>query len=222
MSNICSLCKEIKKEPSENNLFWAKGASEINRSSRILLTTDSWVVMPTIGPLKSGHLLIVSINHKPSVGHCNISGIKELDHVLEHIDSIFEKVYGKNALVFEHGPIQSRSKKSCCVDHAHVHAIPHDAYYKKYLSKYYSVKESVCMYDLTKSIERGNPYLYYNGSENESYIVESETIPSQFFRRVIASDIAKPDLWDWRLYPRWELVDRTIQELECTIPSRII
>lgn len=61
----CSFCSEINGK-EENNFFNIYLKDEFGKeglNSRIVATTHNFVIMPMVGPLVPGYLLIVPKNH---------------------------------------------------------------------------------------------------------------------------------------------------------------
>jgi len=215
MSNLsrCSICAEFNGRASKENLFWTKGRHELEWPTRILYSTGRWVIMPTIGPLKEGHLLVASYEHKLSVGYCSSDEILNLEVLLGDISEVLNNTYNEQILIFEHGPVSALRKGGCCVDHAHVHILPHSSSCLKELENNFYLKNIDSLTSLRYAFNDQMPYLYYNGSEDGKYLIKSDRIPSQYLRKVIARDIDAPQIWNWRSNPRWETIDKTLRRL---------
>ncbi len=64
-----------------------------------------------------------------------------------------------------------------------------------------------------KYYDRKIPYLYVRDVKNNSFIGTSEDIPSQLFRKTIASHIGLEEMYDWKKYPFNKNICETIETL---------
>jgi hypothetical protein len=122
--------------------------------------------------------------------------------LIQHVCKSIENEYGEY-IIFEHGPIQERSLVGCGVDHAHIHIVPVNLM----LPQINEFCDFSVQWDKVDSIhsasiytDENKAYLYFQDSNRNSYIGTSEKIPSQFFRRIIAKMIGKPEMFDWKNY----------------------
>lgn len=168
-----------------------------------VLHTPNFVVAPTIGALVPGWMLIVSKDHYISAGALATSLLGELREIIDAVTTAMRRE-GKIPAVFEHGPICENTSIGCGVDHCHIHVVPLDF---ELFSEAATLSTEVGMTweaaaDLTatKTYHRaGRAYLYMeqNGLQR---IGTSQNLPSQFFRRVIASRQGRPHEFDWRAH----------------------
>ena len=87
-----------------------------------MFESDNFVVFPSLGQIVEGYLLIAPKKH-----YIGVSGIPkelypELEEVCKKVRNKLSEVYCV-PLFFEHGP-HKESKGGCCIDHAHIHAVP--------------------------------------------------------------------------------------------------
>jgi diadenosine tetraphosphate (Ap4A) HIT family hydrolase len=205
MSEICTLCAELEGN-FENNLLYLLFGGKLR--SRILRQTPNFVVMPTIGPLVKGHLLIVTKKHYLSMGHLPESMYQELsDLSLEIRKVLTDRFYAP--VFFEHGPISQTKTGGACVDHAHMHAVPAPLDLRADLKKYFQERRIDALIELQDQIRREMAYIFYEDTHGNKYVYDvDETLPCQFMRRLIASKLGLGNRWDWRLYPaKQELLD---------------
>jgi len=165
--------------------------------------TSNFIVIPTLGSLIEGWLLIV-----PKVFYLNFSQLPEalmdeandiIHHLQEHFLPLFE---APNAVVFEHGPGNIQSTAGCGVDYAHLHWVPTEfdlkAGVKEFLNLHYnwSLINDLTEVKLNNAADRD--YLYLRDQGNKSFVTYQKEVPSQTFRKVIAHYLQQPQQFDWK------------------------
>ena len=90
---------------------------------KILYESDNFVVVPTLGSMIEGWLLVVTKNHYICMGAIPERLWSELQHVLELATKVITSKYAAPTL-FEHGPVTEGRRVGCGVDHAHLHIVP--------------------------------------------------------------------------------------------------
>lgn len=182
----------------------------------VLMETEHFVVVPTVGALVEGWLLVITKGRFLCMGELPQTHWPELQALTSDVTALLKNVYG-SAVVFEHGPAATRQAIGCGVDHAHLHILPvefdliHSAERvqpcKLDWEDVPSVRESIRIY------REGRPYLYIEQPLGRGRITYAEAAPSQFFRRVIAEHLGIPSKYDWRSYPMADNVEKTIHAL---------
>jgi ATP adenylyltransferase len=177
----------------------------------ILLETTHFHVIPTIGPVIEGWVLIVSKQHALSMASLDAELIEELAALRLSVAKTMQKAYGTVA-VFEHGPIQPQSEVGCGVDHAHLHVVGTGIDLLKgslkYISGDWRTQRSASLM-LTEL--RGKSYLYLEQPLGVQHVLVSDQIPSQLFRRVIADHFGRP--YNWRENPALDKVQATLDRI---------
>lgn len=210
--NKCSFCSEFHSDPV-GDLFFKIVKDFSDDTSRILHETEHWVVVPTIGSIIPGYLLVVSKVHYTSVSAMPDSTYFELNEIIKNIKSLFGILYKQKTLVFEHGAISSTNKGPCCVDHAHVHVVPFSDIViyptlEKELGPFYYPNSFL---EIKKKVNETNlPYLFFQDTDGAQYLTFGESIPSQYLRKFIASYTVYPDRWNWLEYPFLDNIFDTI------------
>lgn len=88
-----------------------------------LLESPNFVVLPSLGALVEGWVLLVPKQHFLSMGALPDSLIPEMQDLKRSVCAFLQDTYG-TASAFEHGPGQKERKVGCGVDHAHLHILP--------------------------------------------------------------------------------------------------
>ncbi|MFG1690555.1 methyltransferase domain-containing protein [Gemmatimonadota bacterium] len=204
----CEFCDEILSgripEPYVHSL-----PSDIR--CRVLIETPQFIVVPALGPLALGHLLIIPKAHLLSISRLSLEHRLELITLMRQCRQVLRSTYG-DIVVFEHGPKEEDQAGGICIAHAHVHIMPYEGEAQRILREDLEETE---LYGLTELIE--NPpdedYVYFEGSDGLSFKYAADfSVPSQYVRQVICEDLGNPD-WDWRETPSMEMVVVTYRDL---------
>jgi len=200
----CPYCEEFDRG---YHLF--KGE---NLGNRILHESDNFVVFPSLGQIVEGYLLIASKNHL--VGLSDISELHfcELECVIEEVRKVLAKNYSE-PIFFEHGPVNG-NKGGCCVNHAHLHAVPAKVSISDYLIRIGlepNPLHDLLMLRFQSKIDK--EYFYVDDSSGRlvfDNLRDALGYPeSQYLRKVLAAQLGVPEKWDWRVYPGIEELQRT-------------
>ena len=121
----------------------------------------------------------------------------------------------QSPLFFEHGPASSMKRGGCCIEHAHIHAVPVKVDVLSELARHFECKEINSLESLKQQSESRMPYLFFEDNEGKRYLFNvTSTIPSQYIRQLIAVNIGRQERWDWRSYYGLDEMVRTIGRLE--------
>lgn len=183
--------------------------------NQILLETENFAVMPTLGSIVEGWLLIIPKKHYVSFGYMtNLCLFDELSALLSQIEMIVKETYG-DFIIFENGAFCANSMVGCGVDYAHIHIVPTNLNLPKTVEDQFDLKYSwKQIEDLKESIfyiKEGLPYLYYRDQQKQSFITTCDNIPSQLFRKAIASSVGLIDKYDWKKEPFLDNIEKTIR-----------
>jgi len=194
--NNCDFCHEISDIPS---LF-----STIYRDvlpSRILTRQDDFTILPSIGQLVPGYLLIVNNTHYTSSQQLPLSAVQSLCNIFSMVESIIRRVYNSATVFFEHGmPSFAQHCGGCGISHHHIHAVP--------INNSINIIDHVddmsfdhlSLFSDVLSIPKTQPYLFIRDTNGKMLISYIDHLPSQYMRRIISRSINSTDSWDWRKY----------------------
>ncbi len=192
--NVCEYCQEI--HPSGENRFNRLYAGMVE--TRFVLRTSHFVVMPTLGQLFKGSLLIVPVAHVETLASLPPDHLSELAALLEQVQCKLRD-FGQ-PVFFEHGSTQEVAG-SCGIFHAHLHVVPLPARLEpqKLLP---SATDSFGSLPAALSALHHSPHYLLAGDSTRTVIAEVAALSgapgSQYFRRRLVSlfDLDRP--WDWR------------------------
>jgi diadenosine tetraphosphate (Ap4A) HIT family hydrolase len=171
-----------------------------------LASSDRFVVLPALGPLRRGHVLVVSRVHAPSLAALGRDSIAEYSELVETVAQA-HRALGGDFLEAEHGATSTAAGGGCIV-HAHINLIPdagelHDV-----------LVDSLPSLDVSPPITNlasvDTPYILMKSRTNLS-VYDATNSPSQLIRQSVCKSFGREDEWDWALFPRLDLITETIQ-----------
>lgn len=182
---------------------------------RILMETDNFYIMVSLGPIVEGYLLIVTKKH---IGAClNIPEyiLDEYMSLKEKVREILINIYGY-CLFYEHGKIGTSltlddSHEHCY--HAHLHCIPVSCELNEIVNKEFAGNIYSNYYDCYKEMNSKKQYLYIEDNKIMTYIPQGP-IRKQYLRYVLASTLGYNERWDWVNNQNWNLIEQTINKLK--------
>ncbi len=208
-NNNCKYCSGfLKQDKSKNNSPW----------NEILFETNNFVVVPTLGALVKGWLLIVPKDHYLCMGALPKSLWPELLSLKSYINCLLTDIYGP-ITIFEHGPHSEKLEIGCGIDHAHLHLVPLNF---SLLSKATNASElSDCIWHELQSLEQTANF--YNSHKSFIFIEEPKcttfccTLNSatcQLIRKLIAKEIGIESKYDYRQHDFKENVISTVEKVK--------
>lgn len=214
----------IYRRMKKSHCFRTKHAIEAYSATRDLWDTPvfesrSFVVLPTVGALVEGWLLVVPKTPALSFAHLSTSQFSELDCFLRDIVPVIESNYGPVS-VFEHGPASRGSTVGCGVDYAHLHLVPT-------LCDLHTGAREIApnvQWDELRSIEEirrcatltdGYWFLQQAYASSQCYVGRCTygKPTSQLFRKVIAKHLGCPSAYDWKSGSGEAMIAATVANL---------
>jgi ATP adenylyltransferase len=181
--------------------------------NRIVYETENFVVVPSVGQIVEGYLLIMPKKHFMSIANLDEELFEELEGVFNKTETILEKEYSK-PIFFEHGVCRlSYNFNGCCVDHAHIHAVPVSLNIsdplKNEFTSFTTIKK---ISELSKRAKNAN-YLFVKDNTDQMFVFNANEIRSQHVRYLIADMLGMRSKGDWTLYPGKEEILATLRRL---------
>ena len=209
--NMKALCKFCQK-------FGEPGNGDSSEPwDRILFETPNFVVVPTIGSIIPGWLLVVSRHHFLCMGTMGDALMSELRDVRRLATRALVDQFGPVAS-FEHGPAEPRTSVGCGVDHAHLHLIATDVRLVDGARRITQEPLSWVPVDgldaTTLYHQRRIPYVYVELPDGKAWLGTSSNIESQLFRKVIAAASGRTDVFDWKCHSFEGNAHETVRAVE--------
>jgi diadenosine tetraphosphate (Ap4A) HIT family hydrolase len=223
-SEVCTFCSELRGLLEKTNYGRLTGQYT---KSRILWSNKDFALIPSLGPLTEGHLLLVPKHHEFSFANLSKGALFEAEKLIFTIIQFFRK-QAQNTLIFEHGAViqtgcayEERIKKAkagACTDHAHVHIVPGisaSPIIRKMNDIHFHLRKHKLqrLSELYEAVEKEFPYIIIGSSKMKSWVLYViEEVPTQFMRQMVASMVGLRE-WNWYKSPRIDVVQKTIQNM---------
>lgn len=202
MSSCCLCLNSAKQAPVAS---WDNPIAE----------SESFVVLPSLGSLVEGWLLLVPKDHYICMGALPDALLQELVAVKSEMAAQIESQYG-SLCAFEHGPGEVQRAVGCGVDHAHLHLVPIDFSLLEAARPFLPADatwSAASLNDCRHEYLKGLDYLYFEQPLGSGYISVHRSFGSQVFRKAISMKLGVPEQYSWREHPQLELTSRTIRGL---------
>jgi ATP adenylyltransferase len=193
----------------------ADGACARPVYDEVLFETHGCVVTPTLGSILPNWLLVVPRASAINFARLRLTGAAEPSHLVEAILAKFEIALGR-AIWFEHGPSAGGSLVGCGVDQAHLHLLIDAPFsFQDFVRE--AKQASGLEWDrgfaqtAYRSLKTDMSYLLAAEADRAAVAQNVENVGSQFFRRVVAKLIHKPEVWDYRSHAHLNNVRETIR-----------
>jgi len=191
------------------------GSTEIYDT--IIEETKNFIVMPSLGSLVKGWLLITPKSHILNSRQLKINERKELNDLITKYSKSSSSLFEKNVAVFEHGAVYQDSIVGCGIDHAHVHIVP------VAFDMEAQVKNSEKTFmELDNSINDDKPYWVFSVNNGPVQFTNTMKHTSQFFRKVIATAINSPESYDYKKSTSNKNVIATLLKYKALLSSQTV
>lgn len=203
----CDFCDELAG--GSHNAFVMRYGPAI--PNRCIVTHEGFCVLPSLGQIVEGHVLLIPQRHLTSMAELAVDGDDQLQMLMCQIRTALRSLYGK-CLFFEHG-IRRAGSGGCGIDHAHMHALPlSGGGMLNTLMQSFEGSRIHNLADIPRTIPPESSYLFFESSVGERYAFAAPNMPSQYMRKLACESIGKLD-WDWRQSGREPDLFATIERL---------
>lgn len=196
----CPFCAEIR-----DPLDWPY-AYVYNDQARITKPTESLRILPTLGQLVPGSLLLLPTMHTERYADLDPSHRAEALRIANAVVARFE-TEGNGWVMFEHGAL-ARGGGGCGLYHGHLHLVPVEVAptAAELLPAGQDILGLDAGWDL---VHTEDDYLICASSDGSARFrsvgpAERSTYPSQFFRRQLHRYLGLSGSWDWREFEQPE------------------
>lgn len=182
----------------------------------VLFEANGCVVAPTLGSIVPNWLLIVPRRHAVNFRDWQAAGSIDPAGLVDEVLAALG-VDPRRTIWFEHGPAGADTVVGCGVDHAHLHVLINvpfsfDAFAAASMTcspvYWYPCPAAEAYAGLTAS----GSYLLAGSNGNAMAAEHVEVVGSQFFRRIVADLVGRPDQWNYKTHAHIENIRRTISE----------
>lgn len=216
----CCICSQIHGDASNDLL--ARLMADEGYVRRVPFESESFAVIPSVGPLVEGHVLLCPKHHFKSFSQVPLTLEDEFILIKSRVLSSIGKTFGRSIHYFEHGSARAAAQPVCTVEHAHLHVVPTE------VEIWPMIKDAFAWHSLAdvrlselSTITGDLEYLWYETPDGESFVTTAieGTFESQYMRKVFARALNCEETWNWREFPRVEALSDTYTRLQRTVSS---
>lgn len=187
-------------------------------ATRVIVEDSSFRLIPTLGQIVPGHVLIVPQGHYCACADLPASQIPALELLRRRLRVALERAYG-GCVFFEHG-IRGEGSGGCGIDHAHMHAVPVAAHgVVDRLRQEFTGISVDSLEDVRSCLPENSSYLLFEDVSECQLVFPVRHIPSQYLRKLVAESIGRTN-WDWRMSGAEPGLASTIERLSPLLCSR--
>jgi len=196
----------LKLKPGDQNCPLCRAANGISlfengvNVNTILGASGNFLIVPALGPLVVGHVLVISATHTEGLRFLPAKMQRRYELLSGELRAYCARL-GDTVLEAEHGA-RNGSVRGPCIRHTHIHIMP-------------SLGDAASIFDDRGDLEvvRSSassplgPYLWISNGSREKVYDASRAI-GQEVRRTVGEHVGVDD-WDWAVNPKTELIART-------------
>jgi diadenosine tetraphosphate (Ap4A) HIT family hydrolase len=175
--------------------------SDINVNT-ILGSSGNLLIIPALGPLVVGHVLVISTEHTAGLQYLSA----EVQHGYKRLSAKIRQYcarLGDTVLEAEHGAYNG-AVRGPCIRHTHIHILPGLGNAAKIFDKRPSLEDANC-----SSSNLVGSYLWINDGNCDAVYDASQVI-GQEIRQTVGEYLGVDD-WDWAINPKTVLIKHTIE-----------
>ena len=194
-TRVCSLCVAVADAARSEQPFLC---------NRKLIETREFVVLPSLGPLVPGHVMVVSKAHCASLAAMS-------EHAIDEYESLAARLRRapflreNDPLEAEHGSTADE-KAGACVIHTHVHWLPGMGRFLEEFKQRLALRPEA---DLLEVGRNGGPYIFARAGAAQA-VFHARGLRSQTIRRILC-DLMDRDDADWMQAPRLDWIEETVR-----------
>jgi ATP adenylyltransferase len=192
-----------RKKPSAGGCRFCTVGTDLRNvafSDRPLVSTPEYSVIASLGSLVAGWTLVVPRDHVLNLATKYHE--HEFTRLRTSLVARIEDEFSCSVRIFEHGAVKTGSQTGCGVDHGHLHVVPYPRSLEPHL-----LASGTWIRAATSEIRRiagDREYLFYSDaaiSDDPKGVLHLVDVPvSQFFRRILATDLGIPEAFDYRTH----------------------
>ncbi len=179
---------------------------------RIILETQDFVVVPAIGTIVEGYVLIVTKSHVTGMAYLSKEILLRLEDLKSQLRQLLSRSFTA-PMFFEHGLVGGDRRVGSCIEHAHLHCVPLTASLLPRLELLHNLRSISSFDDLLELSTKNESYLYLESQDLTRHVLTGVPIPSQYLRRLVAEEAGVPNQWDWAVWTFEKNARATLRQL---------
>lgn len=189
----------------------------------VLKETQNFYVIPSIGSITEGYLLLNIKYHVPSFGNMDEHLLDEFLTLKDEVKNALEHAYGRGCIFYEHGragaSIALQGEEKICY-HAHLHCVSTNLDLLEMIRKDYRPIEINEWSEVMQLAKKYPYYLYYENKKNMYFFLVDTCVRQQYLRSILAEALHIPDAADWHKEPKWGNIENTVKKLSLYLSGR--
>jgi diadenosine tetraphosphate (Ap4A) HIT family hydrolase len=216
--NQCCIFSQILGDSSNDLLAQLIGSETYLR--RVPLESESFAVIPSVGPLVEGHVLLCPKAHVKSFSQIPVILEYEFVVMKRRLSAILAQTYRQSIHYFEHGSAKKAQQPMCTVEHAHLHFVPTNADVWSTIKDDFEWRQVINRSNLS-TLVGDHEYLWYESPEGASFVAQGVegTFDSQYLRKIFARVLGRDEMWNWREFPRVPTLSDTYSTIKRAVDS---
>jgi len=216
---MCCLCSQIAGQKAGDlisNLLCEEGYIR-----RVAFETENFAIVPSLGPIAPGHVLLCPKKHvssfarlAPEFGRAASGMSAEWDWLSRRLATTLETLYSAPIHRFEHGSGADGSHIACTVDHAHFHFLPARVDVLAELlgdSIWEATSSDISSWTHAAGDQE---YLYYESYTGAALLAAKQgRYKSQHMRQIFARALGGDLEWNWRTSPKPHIADQMYRDI---------
>jgi hypothetical protein len=204
----CCLCSQVAGDPSNDLIATLLGDRTYRR--RVIREYEHLAVIPSLGPLVDGHVLLCTTTHVPGFAALPVGLYHAYRRAQDDLTAFLSHEYRRSVHAFEHGSSMTGDHVPCTVDHAHLHLLPLPGEVVVELPPSLEWQPIDPSPGALARATGGREYIRYEAPTGECAVAVATDgpFPSQLMRRVFAGALGLGS-WNWRDDPAPDAADAT-------------
>lgn len=211
MSGLCEFCDEFAGGVA--NAFYRTLQPAVGR--RELFIRNGFVLLPSLGPLAEGHLLLIPEVHCTSFADLPPIALGGLEEVVSATKRLLSAAYG-SCMFFEHGT-RTADCGGCGIYHAHLHALPMPRLVDPAYLFESRARTQVSGFEEIRRLTQSS-YLFCEIADQGKWFCTVDRVPSQYLRRRVGALLGSPK-WDWRADPSEQTFVATLSTVRASLAT---
>lgn len=209
MTTKCCLCSQVAGEEENDLIAGMLGGEPYVR--RVMLESESFAAIPSLGPLTDGHALLCPKAHVRGFAHLGPGLHDEYRMMKGELRRALSRLYGSGVHLFEHGMAAEGGRVVCTTDHAHLHFVPLPGRCELEEVERLPWAEFDGSPATLARLAGGREYVTYEppGGSCRLLVGAVGGFESQFMRKLLARALGRGESWDWRRHPEPGAADQT-------------
>lgn len=205
----CCLCSQVAGEESNDHIARMLHGEPYVR--RVMLESESFAAIPSLGPLASGHTLLCPKMHVRSFAQLEPGLYGEYQVMKEKLRRALSHQYDSGIHLFEHGMAATGDRILCTTDHAHMHFVPLPGSCDVDSIEQLPWTEFDGSLGALTQFSRGREYILYEPPDGicRLLIAGERSFESQYMRKLLARALGRTEKWNWKDNPDPRSADQT-------------